>query len=282
MAKITAEQVSLCGDRYLGEPYERVDCQALWELMLKAAGLTVNLAGGNAWWRAMSWTGTPEECRKTFGEIPKGACLFILKNDGGETARGYHDGKGNASHIGVYTGRSGAEMCRAKTENMPKDLAAAWLKKVNFGDGAIHASSTRACVATSKFAGKAIGGGWNRVGLWSRLSYGPKIDAKLAELCGEPAPLVVTGQPVATPTDLGEPMQSSPKDGGKISGAGMATVTVPRGNTVNVRERPNGPKVTALPVGTAVEVLSVDGKWARCRYETEGWIMREFLSEGVG
>ena len=45
MAKITAEKVSLCGDRYLGEPYERVDCQALWELMLKAAGLTVNLAG---------------------------------------------------------------------------------------------------------------------------------------------------------------------------------------------------------------------------------------------
>ena len=72
-----------------------------------------------------------------FGSIPKGAFLFILKHDGGETNRGYRDGLGNASHIGLYTGR---------------------------GQGAMHSSSSRGCVCESTFAGKTIrNGGWNTV-----------------------------------------------------------------------------------------------------------------------
>ena len=91
-------------------------------------------------WRELcSWTGTPEECKAKFGGVPKGALLFILENDGGERARGYYDGLGNASHIGVYTG---------------------------IGQGAVHASSSKGKVCESKFAGKTIrNGGWNRSGL---------------------------------------------------------------------------------------------------------------------
>ena len=41
-----------------------------------------------------------------FGEIPLGAFLFLLKWDGKEAERGYHDGLGNATHVGLYLGTS--------------------------------------------------------------------------------------------------------------------------------------------------------------------------------
>ena len=58
------------------------------------------------WRNHITWKGTIEECRKKFGQIPLGAFLFLLKWDGGEEERGYHDGLGNASHVGLYTGTS--------------------------------------------------------------------------------------------------------------------------------------------------------------------------------
>ena len=36
--------------------------------------------------------------------MPPGAWVFILKWDGGEKDRGYTDGEGNASHVGIYIG----------------------------------------------------------------------------------------------------------------------------------------------------------------------------------
>ena len=60
--------------------------------------------------------------------------------------RGYKDGLGNASHVGVVTGA---------------------------GKGVIHASASRGCVCESEFKGKTIpNGGWNRVGLMKQLDYG--------------------------------------------------------------------------------------------------------------
>jgi len=76
MANISAEQVSLQGDKYLGTSYKTMDCQAFVEKCLKDAGLSVNLAGSNAWYREClknGWVGTPEQCKSTFGSIPKGA-----------------------------------------------------------------------------------------------------------------------------------------------------------------------------------------------------------------
>ena len=273
MATVSAESVSLQGDKYLGTPYSSLDCQGLWERMLQDAGLTCNLAGSNAWWRAMSWTGTPEKCKEIFGRIPIGACLFILKSDKGEEQRGYHDGLGNASHIGVYTGRSAIAMLGVRTVGMSMADTEKLHKRVCFGDGAIHSSSSRACVATSTFDGKTIpNGGWNRVGLWLRLSYGPDIDRKLAELGATPGPLVVTGEPVATPTDL---------SGGLVSGDG-ATVVSSNGGSVNVRQKPKGAKITQLPPGTPVDVLEVRDGWARVAYTATGWMMTDFLRKGVG
>ena len=56
------------------------------------------------WRNHITWKGTIEECKQKFGEIPLGSFLFLLKWDGGEEERGYHDGLGNATHVGLYVG----------------------------------------------------------------------------------------------------------------------------------------------------------------------------------
>ena len=140
--KIDAAVFSLAGDKYLGRSYSEMDCQAFVERCMADCGYRKDLAGSNAWYReclSSGWAGTPEECLKAFGLIPKGALLFILEQDGKEPAKYRGDGIGNASHIGIKTGR---------------------------GKGAIHSSSSRGCVAESEFHDKTVrNGGWNRVGL---------------------------------------------------------------------------------------------------------------------
>ena len=96
---------------YLGIPYEKLDCQAFVEQVLKDCGVrkpdgtVYNWRGSNSMWRNyIKWKGTKEECIEKFGEIPLGAFLFLLKWDGGEVEKGYKDGEGNASHVGLYTG----------------------------------------------------------------------------------------------------------------------------------------------------------------------------------
>lgn len=96
---------------YIGIPYSKLDCQGFVEEVMKDAGVRksdgnpYNWRGSNSMWRNyISWRGTIDECIKKFGEIPQGAFLFLLKNDGGEKERGYHDELGNASHVGLYLG----------------------------------------------------------------------------------------------------------------------------------------------------------------------------------
>ena len=143
------------GDKYLGRTYSQMDCQAFVEQCLADAGLRVDLTGSNAWYRTMTWVGTPEECRDTFGSIPVGAFLYILEQNGREPEKYKADGIGNASHIGLYIGR---------------DL------------GAIHSSYSKNGVHYSYFAGSTINGGWNRVGLWNELDYGESVNAVLRQL----------------------------------------------------------------------------------------------------
>lgn len=147
MNLIDSKQLSQAGFKYLGVSYDTMDCQAFVERCLKDCGKTIDLPGSNAWYRKMNWTGTPEECKAKFGFIPKGAFLFILKDDGKEPDKYKPDGKGNASHIGIKTGT---------------------------GKGAIHSSQSVGCVAESVFNDKTIkNGGWNRVGLWTdEVDYG--------------------------------------------------------------------------------------------------------------
>lgn len=145
MSKPTAASFAAQAAKYLGTPYDELDCQALMEAILRDVGVRKNWAGSNAMYRDMAWVGTPEECVAKYGSIPVGAWLFILEQDGNEPAKYKADGIGNASHVGVYTGS---------------------------GKGAIHSSASRGEVCESAFASKTIRNGWNRVGLCKLLDYG--------------------------------------------------------------------------------------------------------------
>ena len=164
---IKASDLAKAGCRYLGTPYSVLDCQAFVEKAMAACGLHKNLPGSNAWYRQMTWVGTPEECVQRYGGIPPGAFLYILKPTG-EPEKYKKDGIGNASHIGIYTGMTGKEMVQIGLDSGDQ-IAGGY----NYGDGAIHSSSSRGAVCTSKFEGKTINGGWNRIGLWeTEIDYG--------------------------------------------------------------------------------------------------------------
>ena len=213
----TGKELAAAGPKYLGTPYSKMDCQRFVERCLADIGIRINLPGSNAWYRKMDWVGTPEACRKTFGRVPVGAFLFIVKQDGKEPEKYRSDGIGNASHIGIFTGT---------------------------GEGAIHSSASRGCVAESKFAGKTIrNGGWNQVGLWDMIDYG-------------------------TEKEEAEPVTET------------VVVLSANGGPVNYRQGPG--KDTALvdriPSGTPVDLLEDTGVWSRVRYRgSSGYVMNEFI-----
>jgi len=245
---ISAEQFSLEGDKYLGRSYDEMDCQEFYERCAEDAGLKKDLKGSNAWYREFQkngWVGTPESCKVQFGSVPKGATLFIHAYDGGEEKRGYYDGLGNASHIGIKTGR---------------------------GKGAIHSSASRGCVAESEFHDKTIpNGGWNMVGLHPWFSYGEKIDRILAEIVAgdggspsggeeEPIPMNETATVVLP------------------AGAGGTTVNMRK------KADQNAALVVRVPVGSSVIITEDLGKWCAITYDRySGYMMSNYLEyDGQG
>ena len=97
--------------KYDSIKYDQCDCQAFCELVLKDIGVrqpngaVYNWKGSNDMARhAVSWIGTKEECIKQYGYIPVGAWAFMWDNTGNEKKRGYYDGLGNFSHIGIFVG----------------------------------------------------------------------------------------------------------------------------------------------------------------------------------
>ena len=253
---------------FLGCTYKEMDCQTFVENALAKVGIKKDLAGSNAWYREVlknGWVGSPEECIKEYGWIPDGAFLFIHAFDGGEEKRGYHDGLGNASHIGLKTGMTGQQMIDIA-------VAAGNTKAVNYnyGDGAIHSSSTREHVATSKFKDKTINGGWNKVGLWNKINYGGEIDP-------DPQP---DPEPDPEPSPDPEPQ---PEPEPEV----YATVWAETGSTVNIRKNKSTSSklVERVPIGATVRVISQGKEWSKVAYTDEagatwyGWMMSTFLKE---
>lgn len=249
-------ELARVGCPYLGVKYSEMDCQAFVERCLSDIGLRKDLAGSNAWYRYImknGWIGSPEECKALFGMIPEGAFLFILKHDGKEPEKYHRDGIGNASHIGIYTGLSGQEMVDIAVRS--GDTRAVNYK---FGDGAINSSSTHGAVSTSKFAGKSISGGWNRVGLWDAISYGEPIDIIIHG--GEPSP--------------------EPEPGGETM---VATVYSDNGKPVNFRKKhsTSAALLDQIPVWEHVEVTEKGSEWCSCKWKGKtGYIMTQFLIFG--
>lgn len=178
---IDAKEFAKAGQKYLGTPYSIMDCQAFVERCMADCGLKKDLKGSNAWYREMDWTGSPEECKKVFSSVPTGALLFIWADDGGEVARGYKDGLGNASHIGIVT---------------------------HTGKGAIHSSSSRGEVAESRFKDKTISnGGWNRIGLSQLFDYGAHINSLLS---GENTEVIISMEYATVFSENGLPVKLRP------------------------------------------------------------------------
>lgn len=109
--------------------YSDADCQKFVEMVLidcgvkKPDGKPYDWKGSNSMWRnALAWKGTIDECIVKYGDIPLGAWVFIVKHDGGEVERGYHDNEGNAKHVGIYVGGFHTdEEVRDSTETRTRD-----------------------------------------------------------------------------------------------------------------------------------------------------------------
>ena len=85
----------------VGTPYSKLDCQALVEKVLALSGLKIiNYRGSNHMWRDLV------DGREKTDEavILPGMLAFIVRNDGGEQNRGYHDNMGNAVHVAIALG----------------------------------------------------------------------------------------------------------------------------------------------------------------------------------
>ena len=251
MGKPKGANIAREGCKYLGVKYREMDCQAFVERAMSDAGLYRNLSGSNAWYREMTWTGTPEECVRKYGTIPVGAFLFILKPSGGEPKKYQGDGIGNASHIGIYTGMTGAQMCQAGGKG----------REYDFGDGAIHSSSSRGMVCTSIFAGKSINGGWNQVGLWNAIDYGIDIDGNGKQ-------------------QQGGDMENVTKRSGTVSvGAGKC---VKLRNSASTESR----LYYDIPHGSAIEVSIEGDEWSygsavdNKGQLRSGWMMSKFIVYG--
>jgi len=259
MAK--ASELAKAGCPYLGRLYSDMDCQKFIEKILFDVGIRLDLKGSNAWYRKMTWVGSPEECKRKFGLIPVGAFLFIHAYDGGEEAKSYHDGKGNASHIGLYTGLTGQQMVDiAVTAGDSKAV------NYNFGNGAIHSSQSREHVCTSNFSGKTIRGGWNVIGLWDRIDYGEKVNAILRGSSSGQA-------------------EHSGSEGGIST---MYTATVSGGtpsSPINMRRNPNtnSSLIEQIPQGSKVAVLDDGSEWCTVVYKgMTGYVMKQFVHADAG
>lgn len=215
MNKPSAADMAAASRRYLGVSYDKMDCQAFVEAAMALVGINENLPGSNAWYRRMTWTGTPEECKATFGRIPVGAFLFIHAYDDGEPAKYKADGRGNASHIGIKTGD---------------------------GLGAIHSSASRQCVCESKFQDKTIpNGGWNTVGLWDAFDYDGVTIGGDTSPTPTPAPTPAPSAPTVQATAIVSAENGKPvKMRAKPSKSCSTYWEIPCGATVTVRGAASG------------------------------------------
>ena len=208
-----------------------MDCQGLAEYLLIQCGVPkaeCNLAGSNAHWRNCVWTGTPEQCKAAFGAVPPGAWVFIVSDsDAGAPEKYRGDGLGDAGHMGVY-----------------------------LGDCALHASSSRGCVAESKFTGKTIpNGGWNRIGLPPWVDYG--ITSESGADASGAAQDAQEGASGAEDEGLTIGTPTAPK-------MTYATVVSPDGNPVKLRKSASKDDRTYWLVnhGASVCVERVKGDWS--------------------
>ncbi len=149
---------------------------------------------------------------------------------------------------------------------------------VFLGDCAIHASSSRGCVAESKFVGKTIpNGGWNRVGLCKWVDYGTQWEADGA-VSGD---LSVDTEDYADSEESSSPIAPVTP----VVSTREAMVVTPDGNPVKMRKEASQSCNTYWKIahGTRVSVERVRKAWALVTavctdgYQRRAYVINDFL-----
>lgn len=136
--------------------YSEMDCQKFQEYILSSCGIKVDYSGSNDMYRnAFKWIGTIEEAKR-LGYILPGCAVLIVSNDGKEPSKYKKDGKGNASHIGMYVGESALR----DTDKNGKSRVC----------NVVHSSAS-----LGRVGGSTLQNGWTHVGLWKELDYEGEI-----------------------------------------------------------------------------------------------------------
>lgn len=86
-----------------GSTLEGLDCGGFVKYCFRQCGQSFDLKGTNDLFRrSHEWRGTLEDTRRN-GKIKEGSLAFIVKQDGGERKRNYHDGLGNSVCVGIVS-----------------------------------------------------------------------------------------------------------------------------------------------------------------------------------
>ena len=139
-------------NRYPKILYSELDCQGFMEEIFSQCGKKISYRGSNDMYRnACIWVGTLDEAKRQ-GCLQPGAALFILEQNGGEPDRYKADGKGNASHVGMYVGEGA--------------LVDVDKNGVERSCNVVHSSSSM-----GRVAGSTLKNGWTHVGLWLDVDF---------------------------------------------------------------------------------------------------------------
>lgn len=213
--------------------YSQEDCQQFIEATIyRAGGTPKDYLGSNDMYRNACTNVIPLGEAIAGRKLVPGMALFIVGMDGGEPAKYKDDGKGNASHVGWYTGGI-YEVVHSSSSNgqvSPSTLKngwthAGWLKEVDYGEAAPEQPSAPAITIAyidlpadetvfHRISPKSSSKWWGRIrgqeqvelvsvsGGWARVRYGGHDGYVMAEFVAGNAPETDVMPPVTNDTHL--------------------------------------------------------------------------------
>lgn len=241
----------------VGTSYDTYDCQAVIEESVKRAGGHMSYSGSNHMARNLTWLGTLENAKATFGQpLPIGMALFINEEVSDKTPSQYrNDGLGDFTHVGLYAG-----------PNALKD-------KNKYGISrqcdVVHSSASM-----KRVAGSTLSNGWTHAGFFKEIDCG--IDIASGVTLSPAAEDIInhgTNDDAPVLNNEGEMVLPTKNTYGIVISAD--------GNPVKVREKPSGGdtiyKYTA-DVGTRLQILGEKNGFYKIMYKGKPrWIMKEFV-----
>lgn len=241
---VTGKELAAMGSRAIGEQinYADVDCQAFMELIFQRCGQKINYAGSNDMYRnACTWVGTIEEAKKK-GYLVPGAALFIVENDGNEPEKYKADGKGNASHVGMYVGSNALTDVDKNGKLRSCDV--------------VHSSASM-----GRVAGSTLKNAWTHVGLWKNVDFNVNYN-------NDPINQENGDENMGNVSEAATVMYVNTANGMPVNFRKKAD-----------RKADLVPRVPEIPNGGIVTAHYTSGEWTKITYAGyDGYVMSEFLS----